>query len=352
MTQNNIKAIITAIGFVASTTLIQCGHAQKKVQTKATDALVLLENGGTRIGVLSQIGGTVVFFQKGNSQNLLEADSALWNEPENQKPIPNAFSQWKAYKGHTVWLGPQSEWWTHQTLNLVRRDEKAAWPPDPYLIFGDYKIEHQTKNELVLSSPKSPVSGIRLIKSISIDTTGKVTVKATAVNVKDEAISWDVWHNTRVNGFAHCYVPVQQGLPNRVKSNFNEMSDSIAYSFVNGFFTYLPSMPRNGKHEGSTKAFLFPEHPYMAAFDKGFVFLIRFHDYPIGQLHPKQALVETYNCVSVDGKSTVLEMEHHGPYQTLKPGESISVTETWEAIPYNGANTTEAQTEFLKQKIK
>jgi hypothetical protein len=344
--------LIVAIGFIALPAFIQCGHAQKKNNAKATDALIMLQNGGVRVGVLSQVGGTIVFYQKDNSQNLLEADSALWNEPDNQKPVPNAFSAWKAYKGHTVWVGPQSEWWTHQTMNLVRRDQKAIWPPDPYLIFGDYKIEHQTRNEIVLSSPKSPVSGVRLIKSISIDTTGTVTIKATAVNIRDEAVSWDVWHNTRVNGFAHCYVPVQEGLPNRVKANFNFMSDSIAYAFVNGFFTYQPSMPRGGKPEGSSKSFLFPEHPYMAAFDKGFVFLIRFHDYHIGQLHPEQALVETYNCVSRDAKNTVLEMEHHGPYLTLKPGESMSVTEIWEAIPYNGANTIEAQTAFLKQNVK
>jgi len=314
--------------------------------------LIVIENGGTRIGILKEVGSTVVFFQKDGSENLLESDPKLWNEPDSTRPKVTPFTDWKAYNGHTVWLGPQSQWWTQQASNQTRKNEKAVWPPDPYLILADYDVIEQTETSLKLKSPKSPVSGVCLTKEISIDKRGKVNFTATATNIREEEVSWDLWMNTRVNGYARVYVKSEPFLPNRTSNGVNETTDSVDYVYNEGFFTFHPAVPRNGKKEAFTKAFLFPEKSFIAAFDKGFMFLIRIHEFHVGQLHNEQALVELYNLTTPEGKNTLLELEHHGPYLTLKPGESMSLTETWEAIPYKGKDTDNEHIDFINKRVK
>ena len=319
---------------------------------ESTKKLVIIENGGTRLGILREVGGRIVFFQKDGSKNLLESDPDLWNEPDSQRPVITPFTEWKAYNGHNVWVGPQSQWWTQQSANLTRKNAKAVWPPDPYIILSDYDIVNQTESSITVKSPKSPVSGVQLVKEMSIDKKGKVTFTVTATNIRDEDVSWDLWLNTRVNGYARCYVKCEPFLPNRTKSEVNATNDSVDYTYNNGYFTFHPAMPRNGKEQAFTKAFLFPDKPFIAAFDKGYLFLLRFHDFHIGQIHNEQALVELYNLTTPNGKNTLLELEHHGPYLTLKSGESMTLSETWEAIPYKGGDNDAEHIAFIKKMVE
>lgn len=314
--------------------------------------LLVIENGGTRVGILREVGGTIVFFQRDGSENLLEADPSQWNEPDSARHAVTPFTDWKAYNGHSVWVGPQSQWWTQQGANLTRKNQKAVWPPDPYLILADYDIVDQTDKSIKIRSPKSPVSGVDLLKETSIDNKGRVTFTVTATNIRDEDVSWDLWLNTRVNGYARVYVACENVVPNRTTADVNATNDSVDVAFNDGFFTFHPAPPRNGKQQAFTKAFLYPEKAFIAAFDKGYMFLIRFHDFHIGQLHNEQALVELYNLTTPNGKNTLLELEHHGPYLTLKPKESMTLSETWEAIPYKGKNDDADHIAFIKKMVK
>lgn len=349
-----MKILTYTLLTLSCTLLISCKQSVKNKAPLPESAkkLIIIENGGTRLGILKEVGGRIVFFQKDGSENLLESDSNLWNEPDSARHVVTPFTDWKAYNGHSVWLGPQSQWWSQQSANLTRKNQKAAWPPDPYLILADYEIVEQTDNSVIVKSPKSPVSGVNLVKEMAIDKKGKVTFKVKATNIRDEEVSWDLWLNTRVNAFARVYVKSEQFLPNRISTEINETTDSIDYSYNSGYFTFHPALPRNGKQAAFSKAFLYPDKSFIAAFDKGYLFVIRFHDFHIGQLHNEQALVELYNKTTVTGKENILELEHHGPYITLKPGESMELSETWEAIPYKGKNTDEEHIAFINKKVK
>ena len=57
--------------------------------------------------------------------------------------------------------------------------------------------------------------------------------------------------------------------------------------------------------------------------------------------------MELYLDDRADAKAGLLEMEVHAPYRTLKPGEEMEAVEWWTALPYDGADTREAQVAFL-----
>src|ERR1035437_7625364 len=128
---------------------------------------VLLSKGSLFIKILPHIGATIVSLEKGGSGNLFKSDSTLWDDKDI--PALSAYSDFKAYNGHTIWVGPQSEWWTKQNINTDRRDSAAPWPPDPYMAYGEYTTLRSDKNCISLESPESPISGINVTKEIAIN---------------------------------------------------------------------------------------------------------------------------------------------------------------------------------------
>ena len=78
--------------------------------------MIILSNDQVEVGVLPEVGGRVVLLRKPGLQNILKSDERLWVDAEKHKPEISAFSDFKAFNGHIVWLGPQSEWWIHQDI--------------------------------------------------------------------------------------------------------------------------------------------------------------------------------------------------------------------------------------------
>ena len=61
---------------------------------------------------------------------------------------------------------------------------------------------------------------------------------------------------------------------------------------------------------------------------------------PRARLHGEQAFVEIYRGAG-KGEDNVLELEMHGPYQTLVPGASMSFEQTFEILDYEGPEAQE-----------
>ena len=157
------------------------------VYPQDNENLIILSNKNIEVGILPEVGGRIVLLRKPGLRNILKSDTKLWQNPEKQKPEISAFSDFKAFNGHITWVGPQSEWWTHQTLNMKRNEEKADWPPDPYLIYGKNKILSRNDSSLKMVGPESPVSGVKIFKEISIKSSGAVTITSTAENILNES---------------------------------------------------------------------------------------------------------------------------------------------------------------------
>ena len=96
----------------------------------------------------------------------------------------------------------------------MTKEHWKAWPPDPYLIYGDFKIKEQTDSYIKMVGPESPISGVQLVKEVTVLDDGRVSFKVTAKNIRDKDVSWDLWSNTRVNGHAPSYAYVGK---NRVR---------------------------------------------------------------------------------------------------------------------------------------
>lgn len=318
-------------------------------QNSGEEKLILLKNSQIELGIVPHLGGRIVLLRKPGMDNILKSDPAQWNDPK-ARPEISAFSDFKAFNGHIVWLSPQSEWWSKQDINLERRDGRAIWPPDPYLIYGDYQITERTDTSLAMVGPASPVSGVQLTKKILINSAGLVTFETSAKNIREQPISWGLWFNTRLDGFARCYVPADESDLRKLSVTGDEHEIPLPFAFDQGYFTFLPPAMRDASSKYVQKAFLTPNANFMVGFSERQAIKISFEVMPPEQIHPDQAPVEIYNLVSAN--ETLLEMEVHGPYRTFQPGESIWMAEAWELFKYDGEATPSAHIAFINEKLK
>lgn len=311
---------------------------------------LLLSKGSLLIKILPHIGATIVSLEKGSSGNILKSDSALWDD----KNIPelSAFSDFKAYNGHTVWVGPQSDWWINQNQNTERRDSAAQWPPDPYLVYGEYHVDRKEEHLASLSGPESPISGIQVKKDIAINDDESIFLNTSFTNIIDKPVSWDIWFNTRLDGYSRVFVPIHSDKDINVVPVLNDSSEAMPYNIENGFFTYTPTAPQASKNERSSKAYIYPSRPWMAGFVGNSVLIIRFEHHAKTAIHPNQALIEIYNHTEHDKNAGLLELEYHSPYKTIKPGEIMEAWEVWKIYQYSGADTDAAKTSFLQSLIQ
>ena len=75
--------------------------------------------------------------------------------------------------------------------------------------------------------------------------------------------------------------------------------------------------------------------------------LIRAPIVPRAKLHGEQAFIELYRGAG-KGEDNILELEMHGPYETLAPGASMSFEQTFEILDYEGPETQEGHIARLK----
>jgi len=315
------------------------------------EELLLLSNNEIEVGILPEVGGRIVLLKKPGKENILKSDSTLWKNANKKKPKISSSTNFVAYNGNITWIGPQKEWWTHQNLNIERKKNKSDWPPEPYLIYSTYQIVEQTESYIKLSSPVSPINGLSLVKEYTITNDGMVKIKVTAKNERNEKVNWDLWMLTRLDGFANVYVPVEEDGILELVIKDNEKIETTPYQIENDHFTFNPSLPQNGKMEQVQEVHLYPSKNYLAGFSKKQMLLIRFNKIKKELVYPKHGLVELYNSTNKNGKDSLLELEIHGAYTKLLPGETMALTEVWQIENYDGVSNTDEQIKFIEQII-
>ena len=288
--------------------------------------VLYISNADVCIGVIPEIGGTIVYLSKGISPNLIKSNESLWDI--SKKPIVNEQTDFVPYCGHTVWLGPQKEWWIHQDINIDKKNEAADWPPDPYLYIAEYEVIEKSETAVHLRGSHSPISGVTIEKEIAINPDGSIFIQATVQNTGQKACSWDVWHNTRFDG--KCKMSVSVDNENvRVVPVLNENSTEMPYEINNNIFSYCPQEPPSNFRERSSKTFIYPLEPQISIQSGNFEVKIIFEKHKISEIHPEQGLVEIYNHTEHGEGNDLLEVEYHSPYKTLQVGESMSSWEVW-----------------------
>jgi len=310
--------------------------------------LIKISDGNIEAGVIPDLGGMVALLHIPGKPNVLKADKALWDEPPviRRKFGPNP--AWKAHNGHIVWVGPQSEWWVHQTKSPQKRRERAVWPPDPYINNGYFEVIERSATELVMRGPDSEFSGVRLTKSVKIKD-GKVIFGVSAKNIRNKPVSWDLWLNTRVDGYARCYAPVSSLDRVRIDGRVTEVLDMSVFSHDQGYCRVEPRAPSRSKKERWAKAFIPASRGAMAAFTASQALIIRFKRHAPKLIHPEQALVEFYNYTNHTKGDALTELEYHAPYKTLQPGESMEASQQWELYPFKARPDHQSCVEFLRE---
>lgn len=310
-----------------------------------------LRNNTLLMELTPDIGGRVLSFQLIGQENFLRVNQqAVQQKPPELSAETNNVS----YFGHEMWVGPQSAWWTRQTLNPQRLATKAVWPPDPYLFLAPNQVLEKSPQQLVLQSPPSPVTGVQLSKTYRLlKEQHSVELAVEAKNIRAENIAWDLWFNTRVHPDTQVYVPVAKVEDVRVDNFINHRSGPVSYSLTDGMLALDLLAPPAGKMSRHGKIFIQPSAGWMAGFRAGQVFIISFPLLPLAEIHPEQGQIELYHDYRPESPADgILEMELHAAYRTLAPGETMSASERWTLLPYSGADTHAARQDFLRKQLR
>lgn len=323
--------------------------AENQIVPEISDHLLILKNENVELGIIPDAGAHVVLFRSHGGANVIDSNPKTWPEPvpavsaENPKFAP--------YGGHIVWLGPQKEWWTQQDINIDRKKRRVPWPPDPFLTLGKYEVSDRKTDSVKLTSPPSPVTGIRMVKEISIRK-NTALLKVTATNIRNSSVSWDIWSNTRIQKNADIYVPVDPaGRPFKIENAGMHLETNyiLPYGVLLNYFHFDIAAARNdGRHNYSAKVFMNPSKGMIAAFCGDFLFMKKSMLIAPDKIHPDQAFVEIYKNISMDPAESLTEIEMHGEYRALAPGESMSFEETWELIPCGELLKIEDKIKFIE----
>jgi hypothetical protein len=302
--------------------------------------LVELTNGTVVVGVLPPLGGRVVLLKTAGGENLLDSDPRLWKAPYPPPAIDTPFMPWN---GRIVWAGPQTGFWSQQDLKPEWKKARAGWPPDPFNETGRFEVVERTATLLKLKGATSPVTGLGLEHEYEITGERTVRMKTTATNGRATPVAWDLWPNTRVRteGFPYVLPDPEQML--RMDGPRPDDPNVGAYpSEMRGGWLTLPPgrRPESGRKKLWAKAYVRPAVGTIAYFLGKQLLLIRAPIVPRAKLHGEQVFIEIYRGAG-KGADNALELEMHGPYETLAPGASMSFEQTFELLDHAGPETQE-----------
>jgi len=324
----NIQASLPRILLCA--TLLMVGCRQMPASTSdptfggPATRVLWLQSGATIVGISPELGGRIVYLGREGGSNLLWILERYWQSPPTERLKPAVDGPNFALGGGVVWLAPQSAWWSRQDLDPKKRDRAATWPPDPFQAFADFRIEQQSEQAVVLQGPPSPISGIAFRKTAEVLPDGFIRYTVTATNHSDEPVEWGLWMNFFLRATALPTVPLPT--PDTHITFRSEIGQEASLEFQRNdwLFRFLdwnrPGETATGRW---TKAFIHGpvERVDVRAPDAHLVFELPSVD--SGLVHPEHAFVEIF--ASAAGKPNRYEVETHGPYRRLSPGESTSL---------------------------
>jgi len=164
----------------------------------------------------------------------------------------------------------------------------------------------------------------------------------------NESVKWDLWMNTRMNGFDQVFAPIGETDDLKLMIEESNNHEVTPYEIINGFFTYHPSYPKKGKKEQYQEARIWPAFPYLVGKKKDRLLVIDFDLLNKDDCSPGHRQIELYSYTSEKGKS-LLELETHGKYQETVPGDTLTMSIFWSIVPLEKKNMNEKEiTDYIK----
>ncbi|AKS33787.1 DUF4380 domain-containing protein [Mycolicibacterium goodii] len=157
-----------------------------------------IQTGSLTLGVVPALGGRLLSLR-------LDGNELLWRNPallgddlqpvdgHIPAPVSGSLGDWCNYGGDKTWPAPQG--WS--------APQQWAGPPDPVLDSGHYAIDVRTREasaELAVTSPPDPRTGLQISRTFTVGADSEFTLRLSAANITDHAVTWALWNVTQLPG--------------------------------------------------------------------------------------------------------------------------------------------------------
>ncbi len=302
--------------------------------------LLFLRNEHVEVGILVGGAGRVTVLRRVGGANMLRVPIENWVDI----PAPDPMAPYLDLGGHMLWVGPQKEWWNHQTIAPAKQTIK--WPPDPWGNQVPFIVVESTPTSARLTGPASPITGLSMTKSYRL-VDALVEVITEARNERDTAMSWGLWSNLQPRPEADAFALVRPDtVVTQEPEKYPQDAQPLPSSILDGVLCmpYLDSDQRE-KPRTLGKFFIHGARPLLAAIDQDTCLVVHTDPVLAEQVAPDQAALEVYR--NHGGNKSGLELEHHGVYATLAPGETTRLRERWSVFAYPGGNDLPSRARFI-----
>jgi hypothetical protein len=263
------RNIVKAIFFFFLCLSPSC-FAEKVFEVKAGNAVMKISNKG----------GRIISFRYGKKEIL-----TLASEHENF--------------GSTLWTAPQSDW---------------GWPPFAVLDEQEYRVI-ENGQFLTMTSMPDPKGGFQMIKTWKVIGKDKIQIEYQIKNISEKPKSVGAWDVSRVPCGGLAFFP--DGGKGKVPES------NLKIDLQKNGINWIPIHKK--PIEVHQKSFSTAKEGWLAYSLDGLLFIKQFPDTKPENYSPQQGEVEIY----VNKEKSYIELENHGPYQLLQPGESLTYCENW-----------------------
>jgi Domain of unknown function (DUF4380) len=277
---------------------------------------IMIRSKRAEVAVVPGIGRVMRFsLTSSQSEPREEPSEPFWNNPKISKEMQPDSEGWTNFGGDKAWPAPQSDW---------PKIEGQGWPPPkPFdampcraVIQGD---------RIQLTSPIDPAYGVRMVRTISLDSQKPVmTIKTTYEKVQGSPVRVGVWTITQLDS------------PERAFILLPEHS-----AFPQGYNSFLPASPKDLQVDGRLVSMTRdPENKTMIGNDgEALLWVGNGPDLLIKNENPERAgewpeqgsHAKIYTNSGQEMK--YVEFELLNPLRDLKPGESSTMSSTYTLIP-------------------
>lgn len=262
---------------------------------------------GKTIMKISSDGGRIVSFQSGKNE-------LLTNKIEHEN------------FGSTLWTSPQSDW---------------GWPPYPVQDKQEYQVT-KIGNVLKMISKPDLESGFQFEKTWNPVDSHFIRIEYLIRNISKKSKAVAAWEVTRVACDGLIFFPA--GEKNKIPAS--TLKNCLKKDGINWIAVDKNSIPQH------QKLFATAREGWLAYAFNGMLFIKQFPDIKPEEYVPGQAEVEIYT----DKKKSYSELENHGAYCTLLPGQSLSYIVNWYLIPIpikiNAHKANQPLSTFARDQIK
>lgn len=206
--------------------------------------------------------------------------------------------------GSTLWFSPQSDW---------------KWPPSPQIDSMAYTVRIEN-GELIMQSKEDPKTGMNVLKVFSGNVKSRSYIlEYTITNRSEKAQKVAPWEVTRVKTGGLAFFPFGEGERRGGLIPFTTENDGISW------FQYREDkLPVKGDRQLYSDG----KEGWLAEVNGRTILIKKFPDVPFHKNAPKEGEIEWYASPVVPGKSYV-EIEHQGPFEELRPGQSLTWKVEW-----------------------